>query len=324
MGKMAFIKQYSKKEEYFKKEEISKISFYQSIILWYRKIFSIILKKEYQDSLLFFIPEFKPKREEKVVAKLIKNLEKENITSVILSKKLEQEENFRNILNAKGYTILDGRMLFRSLSADVLEYIAKQQDKKLEMQEVVLLVNEDTSINRQLIIELSKRVKNIKIITNHIEQFKKLGENLYHSDGIMIGITNNKQKGLKKAKIILNIDFPEELVNLYTINREAILINLPGKILIRKKGFNGIYIHDLKIRFNNELDEKYEQNNVIEEFRKELLLEKLIYDKKNYQEIQKSLKEVNTKIENLIGNNGIISREEYQRVEKMEQNNRKR
>lgn len=324
MGKMAFIKQYSKKEEYFKKEEISKISFYQSIILWYRKIFSIILKKEYQDSLLFFIPEFKPKREEKVVAKLIKNLEKENITSVILSKKLEQEENFKNILNAKGYTILDGRMLFRSLSADVLEYIAKQQDRKLEMQEVVLLVNEDTSINRQLIIELSKRVKNIKIITNHIEQFKKLGENLYHSDGIMIGITNNKQKGLKKAKIILNIDFPEELVNLYTINREAILINLPGKILICKKGFNGIYIHDLKIRFNNELDEKYEQNNVIEEFRKELLLEKLIYDKKNYQEIQKSLKEVNTKIENLIGNNGIISREEYQRVEKMEQNNRKR
>lgn len=235
MGKMAFIKQYSKKEEYFKKEEISKISFYQSIILWYRKIFSIILKKEYQDSLLFFIPEFKPKREEKVVAKLIKNLEKENITSVILSKKLEQEENFKNILNAKGYTILDGRMLFRSLSADVLEYIAKQQDRKLEMQEVVLLVNEDTSINRQLIIELSKRVKNIKIITNHIEQFKKLGENLYHSDGIMIGITNNKQKGLKKAKIILNIDFPEELVNLYTINREAILINLPGKILICKK-----------------------------------------------------------------------------------------
>ena len=47
---------------------------------------------------------------------------------------------------------------------------------------------------------------------------------------------------------ILNIDFPEELVNKYTIFEEAILVNLEEEVKIRKKRFCGKIINNYKIK----------------------------------------------------------------------------
>ena len=73
----------------------------------------------------------------------------------------------------------------------------------------------------------------MNIVTNNIEKFKKLEDKIMEN-GIMITIGNNKKKSLMKSKIILNIDFPNELINKYMIKEDAIIINVPGKVKINR------------------------------------------------------------------------------------------
>ena len=51
----------------------------------------------------------------------------------------------------------------------------------------------------------------------------------------MITINNNKKKSLTKSDIILNIDFPNELINKYRIAENANIINIKGETKIKQK-----------------------------------------------------------------------------------------
>ena len=55
------------------------------------------------------------------------------------------------------------------------------------------------------------------------------------------------------------MDFPNELINQYNINDEAIIINLRGNIKINKKRFTGININDYEIDFDNFEEFDYEK-----------------------------------------------------------------
>lgn len=96
----------------------------------------------------------------------------------------------------------------------------------------------------------------MNIVTFHIEKLKKLEQEILREDGIVMNIGNNKKKGLSKTKIILNLDFPQEVLNKYNINDEAIIVNFEGGINIEKKRFNGININDYEIKVlnSNEID----------------------------------------------------------------------
>ena len=53
-------------------------------------------------------------------------------------------------------------------------------------------------------------------------------------NGIIITITNNKKKSLMKSQIIINVDFPKELIDRYRINEYATIINIKEKLKINK------------------------------------------------------------------------------------------
>ena len=72
-----------------------------------------------------------------------------------------------------------------------------------------------TDIEFENIKILAKKYKSINIVTNHVEKFKKLEKSLEEDEGIIISITNNKKRSLMKSGIIINIDFPNELINKY-------------------------------------------------------------------------------------------------------------
>ena len=113
--------------------------------------------------------------------------------------------------------------------------------------------------------EIVKEYKKINIVTNHIEKFKKIEKQILEKEGIMLVISNNRRKSLLKSKIILNIDFPTELINKYQIYEEAIIVNLKGNVKIEKKRFNGININDYEIcfKYEDEFDfEKKEKYNM--------------------------------------------------------------
>lgn len=118
----------------------------------------------------------------------------------------------------------------------------------------------------------------------------------------MLNISNNRKKSLLKSQIIINMDFPEELINKYKIFDNAIIININDKINLQSKRFNGINVNYYKIN----LPEEYK----LDKFMDEIVYESLIYTKNNYKEISKKIMQDNIEIIGLIGNNGNISKNE--------------
>lgn len=182
--------------------------------------------------------------------KIVKNIRKilGFNNKIILSKDLKQDKDFENLLYSNGFDIIKGRKLFKLLINELIDNICKENKIKSEEARISITINEVNSFAVKLIEDLSKKFKMLNIVTNHINHFKKMEEQLWTENGIIITVTNNKRKALIKSDIILNVDFPEEGINRYAINDNGILINLEEKVKIKKKRFNGKIINEYKIK----------------------------------------------------------------------------
>lgn len=242
------------------------------------------------------------KRMEKLAQKTKKVILKySNSKKIVLSKEMYNEQVYLNYLNTYGLEIQDGRWLFEILLPDTVEYIINK--KNIEKANVSILINDLTDIELENIKILAKKYKNINIVTNHIEKFRRLEKQLDEGEGIIITITNNKKKSLMKSKIILNIDFPKELINKYNISDDAIIVNLKGNIRINKKRFNGLNINNYEIDFrfdkqnNKALNGKY--------YLRDLYQSKL-YKSQRIGELKTQIKNDKVVIKKLIINNGEL------------------
>jgi len=128
---------------------------------------------------------------------------------------------------------------------------------------------------------------------------------LYNEFGIMLNISNNKRKSLLNSEVIINIDFPEELINKYRIYDDAIILNVSDKINFQSKRFNGININYYKI----EIPDKYK----LDDFQNEIVYESLIHER-NYKKIKYKIEKDKIEINKLIGNNGTITKNEIKTV----------
>ena len=241
----------------------------------------------------------------KLANKTNKILEKTHSKKIVLSKVLFENEIYKNILYSNGYDIVDGKWLFEAIENKVLDYILdKKQIKKGEMK-ISILVNDLTDYTLENIKRFSKEYKTLNIVTNHIEKFKNIEDKTYLEEGLIITVTNNKKKSLSKSNIILNIDFPNELLNKYNIFDEAIIVNINRKVKISKKRFNGLVINDYEIILKN--------NNVIlnyigdyEKYYLKHLYEAELYKGITYKDFQNKIKDDDLELEGLYGLNGKI------------------
>ena len=103
---------------------------------------------------------------------------------------------------------------------------------------------------------------------------------------------------------MVNIDFPEEIINKIYIPNNIIILNIPKDIDIKSKKFSGINIKSWEI----EVPKQY----ALEDFKKEILYEAYIY-KKPIKEAFEQVKKDRIKIKNLKGKNGIISFKEFRK-----------
>lgn len=193
--------------------------------------------------------------------------------------------------------IVDGKWLFELLLTDVLDYICKKREMEKENVNISIMINQLNEILLGNILEITNKYKKVNIVTNHIEKFKKIEKKLFEEDGIMITVTNNKRKSLAKADIILNVDFPTELINKYNINENAIIVNLRGNVQIKSKRFNGLNINDYEIKFLNEENFDYEK---IGKYDEKDIYEANIYQKQPYLNLKKQLKKDKVEIVKLI------------------------
>ncbi|MFQ9264093.1 MAG: hypothetical protein ACLSG7_03865 [Clostridia bacterium] len=264
------------------------------------KILNLIRVKE--NTIILPINEkMTEKKIEKLAMKTYKKITKiSNSKKIVLSKEMKEEEKYINYLNTYGMEISEGRWLFEILLTDIVKYITEKQ--KIEKANISILINDLTDIEFNNIKILAQKYNMINIVTNHIEKFRKL-ENQLKEEGIIITITNNKKKSLMKSNIIVNVDFPKELLNKYSLNENACIINLKKIVKITQKRFNGLTVNDYEIVFRNDVcDEKFFNGK----YEIKDLYEAGMYKKSPFIELREKIKKDGVKINKLFLNNGEL------------------
>ena len=268
---------------------------------WLEKTFNII--KIQRNTIMLPINETTKEKQIEKIAKKTQKISKQISSSkkIILSKKMKKEEKYINYLNTYGFEIANGRWLFEVLLTDIVDYAVENQ--KMEKVNISILINDLTDIELENIKILAKKYNTINIVTNHIEKFRNLEKKL-DEQGIIITITNNKKKSLMKSQIIVNVDFPKELINKYRINENAVVINVKKSLKIVQKRFNGLTVNDYEIDFKNDIcDEKF----FSESYDLKDLYEAGMYKKSSFADLRKKIKNDKVCIKKLLLNNGDMA-----------------
>ncbi len=234
----------------------------------------------------------------RLASKTKKILDKSNSKKIVLSKKVKQQENYVDYLYSYNYEIVDGKWLFQMLIFEVLEYVIKKLKIKNEDIKIGILVNDISSLAIYAIQKLVLKYKYVRIVTNHIELFQNIEEKISQEQGIFINVGNNKRKSLSKTNIILNLDFPTELINRYTMNNTATIINFKGNVKIKNKRFNGLNINDYEINWKT--------NPHLEKFEAKDIYMAMQYKHQPIEEILKKIKKDRVTIQYLQGAKTII------------------
>ena len=288
----------------------------EKLVFLYKKTFKIITIKEVGNKTIAILPckmfdKCDDKHWEKLASKLACRLYDKPNQNLVLSEPLYQNKAFVNCLNTSQCNILDGRWLFSYIIDEVLQYISEKSQKPLEIMEIAIMVNDNSEKNLKTILRIAQKVKMLNIVTNHIEAFRKIEGYLYEKMGILVRITNNTKKSLLKTNVVVNMDFPEELVNKYTLPKKGILVNIGEAVNIKTKRFNGINANFYEIDLPEEDKKFFEENHLLQAFSSTILYESLLYKKISCDSIRKQIEEKKSKVKNLVGVSGIICEKEY-------------
>ena len=274
----------------------NKFMFFKKIILKFKNRFNIITKKRI-NNFNFWILAYKENIQNNKFERIIKKSFLNKDIKLVLSDKLNKKETLK-VLDKYNIKYINGSLAKKKLIFRVLDYINKIQSKKNIQREITVLVNENSELNINIITRLAFECKSLKIVSQKIYEFKNLEEKLYNENGIAVQFSNSYSKSLKKSEIIINLDFTEQLINEYEINKNAIIINTERKIKIKSKMFNGVLINSISIR----LPQNIKKIKYINEFNNLLIYESLI---------ENNLQNANVKILKLIGLNGYIEKREF-------------
>lgn len=273
-----------------------------------KNIFNIIEKEMNEGKIFYSLPinkDTKPKKVIKIARKLNRELYKNDIETVVLSKKLQDMQILNEELCYENINILDGKRLEEYLILDIIQYICNNQARALSEARISILTNDNTDLNIENIIDISKKVKNFNIVTKNIEKFKNIEEYLHSEFGIMLRISNNSKRDLLNSDIILNIDFSNDLLKKYVLPNKCIFVDLNDELKIKQKKFCGVIVNDYQI--NLPVDCK------LEGFRDEIVYESYIFNKP-IDDVRKQINKDNISIKYLLGKNGIINNNEINKT----------
>ena len=111
------------------------------------------------------------------------------------------------------------------------------------------------------------------------------------------------------------MDFNELDISEYRIDNDAIIINcFKEKVKIKSKLFNGIVVNNYKIELPKELKDKFKKANLFNEYNNFILYESMLNSEKNIFKIYNRIEEDKIMIKNLVGNNGIINKNEFKNI----------
>ena len=298
-----YLKELGNLDEVFEKNSKLPIIL-KKFIIFLKKIFCIVTVNEEK---VYVLPYKELERFNKFKLYFIKKILQKLNGKVVLSDYLNKNNRFKEMLQSANIAVIEGMLLSTYLLPEIIGYICNKIKIEEEKQEITILTKNKNIGFRDLAIELAKMVKRIHIVTNRVTQFETIERDLEDILGVGCQITNNKRKSLLKSKIIINLDYLEDELNEFTINPNAIIIDVIQKVNINTKLFCGIHIYDYEIG----IDGKFEH----EEFEKKKVLEAKMFGK-NYNSVREVIKKENINIEKIYGKNGEINVLEYENIAK--------
>lgn len=309
---ICYIKQINYLDEIISDKNQKMPYFLKWLIYSYKRVCKVFTIKHFDNKKVIIIPNYATN---KTINKWFKYLNKilydNNFNTVVLSNTLKNVQGLKESINKENVSILDGKSLKENLIVRIIQYISNEIKEDMKNLEITILVNENKKIYIDSILSLAEMTKNIKIVTNNIDDFQILEQKMQELFGILIRVTNNKRKSLAKSRVIINLDFPEELINKYTINPDAIIMNINNDVQIKSKKFSGINAHDVKMDIPHNYNIEFERNNIFNDFDNRELYEASIYNL-NFDEAQKKIENDSVNVTALIGVNGTINRKEFE------------
>ena len=255
------------------------------------------------------------KEKKRVKKKLIKFILKQKIDTLVFSQDLEGEfkEEICNLLNSNfGINVLNGKKIMELMDFDIVKYILDIQKVDMKQEEIYIIFKKDNSLNLNFLKRFIENFRMTNVVTNDIERLKKVQDNLLEHDGILISVSNNKRKALKRAKYVLNMNLSKSELEKYKINRNAIIINIKENVKYEDVNFDGVNVNYFEIALPDEYVEKFEQ--IGEKFDYVKLYESELLSKmqqKSLENIYVKIKSDGVRIDGLIGNNGKIDNSEF-------------
>ena len=255
----------------------------------------------------------------RVKKKLIKYIRKLKIEAIVFSKELEG--SFKNEICEmleNNIRIINGKKLMEYMEFDILTYILEKQHANCKQEDIYIIFKKDSSLDLNFLKIFIENFRMTNVVTNDIERLKNVQDNLLEQDNILIAVSNNKKKALKRAKYILNINLTKEELEKYKINRDAIIVNIKENVKLDNPSFDGINVNYFKIKVPDEYNEKFEEIGENFEFAKmyESILFKEEVQKTKLENVQERIKKDEIRISEIIGNNGTISEKELQKIHK--------
>lgn len=256
------------------------------------------------------------KDEIKIKKKLIKYILKFKINALIFSKSLERkfESEFKEYIAQKNINIeiINGKKVMEFMQFDILQYIMEKQGTDMKQENIFIVFKNEKNLKLDFLTKFIENFRMTNIVTNEVAKFRNIQDNLLENENILISVSNNKRKALKRAKYILNINLKKEELEKYNINRNAIIINIRENIIFDNLNFDGININNINIKLSDECIEKFEMLNNKYDIKKlyEINLMNENIKSTNVEKIYEKIKKDEIGIEEIIGNNGIINDEE--------------
>ena len=255
--------------------------------------------------------------------RLVKYIDKLEIEALVFEKELEGsfKEEICTMLGRRKLQIINGKLLMEYMEYEIVKYIINKQGTNTKREDIYIIFKKEDGLDLNFLKRFIENFKVTNIVTNDIERLKNVQENLLENDGILIAVSNNKKKALKRAKYIINVNLNKEELEKYTINRNSIIINIRENVKYNSSSFDGININYFNISCPDEYIEKLEQvGNIEVEFDLVKLYESILLcnnmQKQELEAIYERINEDGIYVTELIGNNGPISDEELQKIHK--------
>ena len=248
------------------------------------------------------------KEKNRIKNKLIKYIHKLKIDTLVFSEDLAKYKEEICQMMHDYIMVINGRKVMEFLQFDIMKYILERQKKDIRQEEIYIVFKKDNALDLNFLKIFIESFRMTNVVTNDIGRLKNVQDNLLYKDNILIAVSNNKKKALKRAKYILNVNLTKEELEKYKINREAVIVNIKEDVHYDDISFAGINVKYLEIELPDEYLERFESLGTkfdnVKLYESVLLKEGM--DKRKVEEVQERIKNDEVRITALIGNNGVL------------------